>query len=137
LNLANDFDTFGNMKTTEAVTALASLAQETRLRVFRLLIRKSPGGLNAGEIAQALNVPAPTLSFHLAQLARAGLIECRREGRSLTYSARVKGVHALLQFLTADCCQGRPELCGSGVLDMARGHESGALRYTQETARRD
>lgn len=103
------------MKIKNALDALGSLSQETRLRVFRLLVRRGPEGLTAGEIADALGVPAPTLSFHLAHLTRAGLLQFRRDGRSLTYSVNQDGMRGLLQFLTEDCCGGNPALCGELV----------------------
>ena len=109
------------MKMKNALDALSSLSQETRLRIFRLLVRTGPDGLTAGEIAQSLGVPAPTLSFHLAHLTRAGLLHCRREGRSLFYAVQLEGMRGLLQFLTEDCCRGKPELCGEIVLKTACG----------------
>jgi DNA-binding transcriptional ArsR family regulator len=109
------------MKITNALDALASLAQETRLRIFRLLVRTGPDGLTAGEIAEALGVPAPTLSFHLAHLTRAELLRFRRDGRTLTYSVHMEGMRGLLQFLTKDCCRGKPELCGEIVSKAACG----------------
>jgi len=99
------------MKAEAAVTALSALAHESRLEAFRLLVKASPDGIQAGEIASQLRVPAPTLSFHLGQLVGAGLIESRRDGRSVFYSLRVGGIRSLLEFITQDCCQGRPELC--------------------------
>ena len=75
------------MEIQNAVSALASLAQETRLEVFRLLVRAGSGGLPAGEIAEELSVPSATLSFHLKELKNAGLLRCEREGRSLIYSS--------------------------------------------------
>ncbi|MCC6486824.1 MAG: helix-turn-helix transcriptional regulator [Candidatus Hydrogenedentes bacterium] len=99
------------MEMKAAVDALSSLAQETRLEIFQLLVRQGPDGLAAGEIATALDVPSPTLSFHIAHLTRAGLLKCRRDGRSLVYAVHFEGMRDLLQFLTRDCCQGRPELC--------------------------
>jgi ArsR family transcriptional regulator len=100
------------MKILTAIEALQGLAQETRLEVFRLLVKAGHDGMPAGDIASALDVPAPTLSFHLNHLCNAGLIERRREGRSLWYSVHFEQVRGLLAFLTEDCCQGRPELCG-------------------------
>lgn len=94
-----------------AVEGLSALAQETRLAVFRLLVKAGPDGLPAGAIADALGVPPNTLSTHLGILARAGLVAARREGRSIIYSADQDGTAALLLFLVADCCGGRPELC--------------------------
>jgi ArsR family transcriptional regulator, arsenate/arsenite/antimonite-responsive transcriptional repressor len=99
------------MKSKNAIEALSALAQETRLAIFRLLVRQGPDGLPAGAIGERLEIPAPTLSFHLAQLSRAGLVASRREGRSILYAADYRGMNALLTYLTEDCCQGRPELC--------------------------
>jgi DNA-binding transcriptional ArsR family regulator len=103
------------MKSKTAIGALAALAQETRLAIFRLLVRQGPEGLPAGAIAERLTIPAPTLSFHLAQLSRAGLVTPRRDGRSIVYAADYRGMNALLTYLTEDCCQGRPEICGVGT----------------------
>jgi len=100
------------MKSTEATLALGALAQETRLAIFRLLVQEGPGGLPAGGIGERLGIAAPTLSFHLAQLVRAGLALSRRQGRSISYAANYGGMNALLAYLTEDCCQGRPEICG-------------------------
>jgi DNA-binding transcriptional ArsR family regulator len=100
------------MEERAAVTALAALAQETRLRVFRILIEQGPSGLPAGAIAERLGVPPSTLSFHLAHLERAGLIRSTRLQRQVIYAADVEGTRRLLTFLTADCCQGHPEICG-------------------------
>ena len=100
------------MKKQDAVNAFAALAQETRLEVFRLLVRAGHEGLPAGGIAEELGVPAPTLSFHLAQLTASGLLERRREGRSIVYRVHLEGMRDLLTYLTEDCCQGRAELCG-------------------------
>ena len=100
------FDILGNMKTQEAVTALSALAHETRLRVFRLLVRQGPSGLPAGRAAVLLDIPAPTLSFHLKELRLAGMVRRRREGRSLVYSPDFDAMNALLAFLTRNCCEG-------------------------------
>lgn len=100
------------MEERAAVTALAALAQETRLRVFRILIEEGPSGLPAGAIAERLGVPPSTLSFHLAHLERAGLVRSTRLQRQVIYAADVEGTRRLLTFLTADCCQGHPEICG-------------------------
>ena len=100
------------MKMNSAVTALAALAQETRLAVFRLLVEAGPGGLPAGLIAARLEVAPATLSFHLGQLERAGLLASHRNGRQILYAADIDGTRRLMAFLTEDCCGGRPELCG-------------------------
>ncbi len=99
------------MKISQAVKALAALAQESRLEAFRLLVRAGTDGLPAGKIAEKLDVPSATLSFHLKELAVAGLVQQRREGRSIIYSLNVKSMQSLLSFLVEDCCQGQPELC--------------------------
>lgn len=104
------------METTEAVAALAALAHDSRMAVFRLLVRAAPGSVSAGAIAEQLDIPAPTLSFHLAQLKVAGLVGAQRDGRSQLYGLRVERVRELLGFLTDDCCEGRPELCQPGGL---------------------
>ncbi|HNU82709.1 MAG: helix-turn-helix transcriptional regulator [Acidobacteria bacterium] len=92
------------MKAPEAVARLAALAQETRLELFRKLVRRGPEGLAAGALAAALDVPPPTLSFHLATLERAGLISSRREGRSILYAARYPAMDELVGYLLANCC---------------------------------
>src|SRR5687767_10180176 len=94
------------METNTAVTALASLAQEHRLALFRLLVQAGPDGMSAGALAEALAIPNSSLSFHLAHLNRAGLIEQRREGRSLIYTANFGAMNALVGFLTENCCGG-------------------------------
>lgn len=99
------------MEIAHAIQVLGALAQETRLSVFRLLVRASKEGLSAGEIAEALSVPAPTLSFHLKELTQAGLVEAQREGRSIRYALRAEQMRDFLGFLSEDCCQGHPELC--------------------------
>lgn len=100
------------MELKDAIPKLSALAQETRLSIFRLLVKAGHGGLAAGDIAATLDVPAPTLSFHLAQLAQAGLLERHRRSRSIIYTVDFEGVQGLFRYLMADCCGGRPELCG-------------------------
>jgi DNA-binding transcriptional ArsR family regulator len=99
------------MEEKQALAALAAVAQESRLQVFRLLVRSGTTGRSAGQIADRLEIAPPTLSFHLKELLRAGLIVDRREGRSIIYSLNVAVVRSLLGFLLEDCCEGRPELC--------------------------
>ncbi|WP_119167701.1 ArsR/SmtB family transcription factor [Algihabitans albus] len=99
------------MKNKDAIEALAALAQETRLKVFRLLVQAGPEGRPAGEIAQAVGVPPATLSFHLRELERAGLLLSRRESRQIFYATHYEGMRRLLDFLMQDCCNGHPEIC--------------------------
>lgn len=94
------------MALTEAIEALAALAQEHRLGLFRLLVQAGPEGLPAGAIAERLAVPNSSLSFHLGHLNRAGLIEQRREGRSLIYTANYSTMDALVGYLMENCCAG-------------------------------
>ncbi len=92
------------MEKTEALTALAALAQENRLDVFRLLVEAGPKGLPAGKVAEELRVAPNTLTFHFDRLRTAGLVTVRREGRSMIYAARFESMDALLDYLTANCC---------------------------------
>jgi ArsR family transcriptional regulator, arsenate/arsenite/antimonite-responsive transcriptional repressor len=92
------------MDTKQTLAALGALAQETRLDIFRLLVQRGPAGLAAGAIAEELQVAAATLSFHLQQLMHAGLIEQRRESRSLIYSANFTAMRGLVAYLTENCC---------------------------------
>jgi ArsR family transcriptional regulator, arsenate/arsenite/antimonite-responsive transcriptional repressor len=95
------------MKTLEAVDSLAALAQETRLNIFRLLVRHAPHGLPAGAIARRLKLPGPTLSFHLNVLAATELVRPHKNGRSISYSANLESVNRLTEFLMENCCGGR------------------------------
>lgn len=99
------------MEIEDACNALSALAQMSRLELFRLLVEAGDEGMPAGEISNELNIPKPTLSFHLKELSSAGLIVSHRHGRSITYKIDVDGIRDLMDFLTQDCCQGRPELC--------------------------
>ncbi|NWG47132.1 MAG: helix-turn-helix transcriptional regulator [Alphaproteobacteria bacterium] len=103
------------MESDQAISAFAALAQSTRLDIFRALVTAGPGGMAAGALAERLGVAPPTLSFHLKELARAGLAVQRREGRSILYSVDFAGTRALIDFLMRDCCQGDPRLCGMTV----------------------
>jgi ArsR family transcriptional regulator len=95
-----------------AISALAALAQPTRLAIFRLLIKHEPVGITAGIIAETIGAPHNTLSSHLAILVRAGLLRSSREGRTIIYRSDVAGMQSLISFLIQDCCNGHPELCG-------------------------
>jgi DNA-binding transcriptional ArsR family regulator len=99
------------MELKEAVTALAALAQETRLSIFRLLVEAGPEGMSAGRIGETLKVPAATLSFHLKELAHAGLLSSRQERQFIYYAVDFDRMAELMTFLTQNCCQGMPEKC--------------------------
>lgn len=99
------------MKKSDVLTALAALAQENRLDVFRLLVEAGPVGMPAGSVAGALKLAPNTLTFHFDRLREAGLVTVRREGRSMIYAARFDRMTALLGYLTENCCQGRAEPC--------------------------
>lgn len=96
------------MEMTDAVAALAALAQDNRLDVFRLLVQAGPDGMPAGAVAEALDLAPNTLTFHFDRLRTAGLVAVRREGRSMIYAARFETMNALLGFLTENCCDGAP-----------------------------
>jgi ArsR family transcriptional regulator len=102
-----------------AIAGLGALAQDTRLGVFRLLVRHQVDGLAAGDIARRLDVPQNTMSAHLAILARAGLVRSERHSRSIIYRADLDRLRALTLFLVKDCCAGSPELCGPLLADLA------------------
>jgi DNA-binding transcriptional ArsR family regulator len=103
------------MEEKEAIKAFGALAQEHRLKVFRLLVRHAPHGLPAGDIAAQVGVPASTMSTHLAQLERAGLLRSWREQRRILYAVDTEGIRQVVTFLTEECCGGRPDLCGYGT----------------------
>ena len=94
-----------------ALEAFGALSQETRLDIFRRLIRKFPEPMAAGDLARELDVPPSTLSAHLGILARAGLVTAKREGRMMLYAADTDGARGLLTYLVRDCCRGQPEIC--------------------------
>src|SRR3974390_1665095 len=99
-----------------AMEGLGSLAQPTRLAAFRRLLAAHPASVPAGELARACNAPHNTMSTHLGVLTRSGLVRVERDGRTMNYRADLKAFRGLITFLTRDCCNGRPELCG----DIAR-----------------
>ena len=99
------------MEMKEAVTALAALAQETRLSVFRLLVQAGPEGMSVGSIGEKLGVAPATLSFHLKELSHAGLVTSRQESRFIYYMADFAQMAALMTFLTRNCCKGMPQEC--------------------------
>ena len=112
-----------NVNERTTVAALAALAQETRLRIFRMLVEAGPEGLAAGRIATALRTPPATLSFHLAQLSHAGLVAARRDGRSIRYSADFAAARRLVEFLTDKCCARSSEGCDLGGSASRRGRD--------------
>jgi ArsR family transcriptional regulator, arsenate/arsenite/antimonite-responsive transcriptional repressor len=100
------------MKSCDVVEALGALAQESRLAVFRMLVRRGPQGYTPSELSEKLDLPGPTLSFHLKELQRANLIEGRRDGRFLYYSPNFPRMNQLLGFLTENCCVLADKDCG-------------------------
>jgi len=100
------------MEEGEVIAALAALAHKHRLGIFRLLVRRGPSGMPAGQIAVRAGISPTNTSFHLKELGRAGLVRPTRQGRYVRYAVDVEGMRRLLTYLTEDCCQGRPELCG-------------------------
>jgi ArsR family transcriptional regulator, arsenate/arsenite/antimonite-responsive transcriptional repressor len=100
------------MEKPYAIAALAALAQETRLDIFRLLVQAGEDGMPAGQIGDRLSLPSATLSFHLSQLKHANLVTFRRESRSLIYKAAYPVMNDLLAYLTDNCCQGNAAACG-------------------------
>ena len=92
------------MKDEQAVEALAALAQDSRLAVYRLLVKRGPEGYAAGEIAERLGLPSPTLSFHLKALAQAGLVVTRKDSRFIYYAANFQQMNTLVGYLTENCC---------------------------------
>lgn len=107
------------MKPNEAIDALSALASEARLAVFRLLVKRGPEGYIPSELASRLDLPAPTLSFHLKGLVQAALVVSRREGRNLYYSPNFERMNALVGFLTENCCSLAGEACGATCAPLA------------------
>lgn len=108
------------MKTSDVSTALAALAHEKRLEIFRLLVKRGPEGFAAGEIAGKLGLPAPTLSFHIKELDRAGLVSARQDGRYIHYSANFDAMRGLVDFLTEHCCSLADESCTTDCVPAAQ-----------------
>ncbi|MCL2657378.1 MAG: metalloregulator ArsR/SmtB family transcription factor [Betaproteobacteria bacterium] len=114
------------MNEAQALDAFASLSQETRLRIVRLLVIAGPDGLSAGAIGQAMDgASSSRMSFHLSHLEHAGLVASRREGRSIIYSAAFAALADLAAFLMRDCCQGHPEVCVPAVAALSSRCRSG------------
>jgi ArsR family transcriptional regulator len=106
------------METIEAISALAALAQTTRLDTFRLLVQREPEGVAAGELARLMAVPQNTMSTHLSILARAGLVTGERHSRSIIYRANLAHFRKVTLFLLKDCCGGRPDICAPLIADL-------------------
>lgn len=102
------------MKAQDAIRALSALASESRLAVYRLLVKRGPEGYTPSELAGRLEVPSPTLSFHLKGLTQAGLVVSRREGRNLYYSPNFERMNSVVAFLTDNCCSLASEDCSTG-----------------------
>ena len=105
------------MDPSQAISAFAALSQETRLLIVKRLVRAGPDGVAAGDIAEAVKASPSNVSFHLKELDRAGLIEARREARSIIYSASYDTLRDLIGFLMKDCCGGHPEICTPALAD--------------------
>jgi ArsR family transcriptional regulator, arsenate/arsenite/antimonite-responsive transcriptional repressor len=116
------------MRKPDALTALAALAQDNRLDVFRLLVEAGRDGLPAGAIAEALKLAPNTLTFHFDRLRDAGLVTVRRDGRSMIYAARYETMTALIAFLTENCCSGRAEDCLPGQKQNCAPRKAGKSR---------
>jgi len=96
---------------TQALDAFGALSQATRLQMVRTLVVAGPEGMAAGAVGEAVGASSSSASFHLSHLERAGLVQSRREARSIIYSANYEGLSGLVEFLMRDCCQGHPEVC--------------------------
>ena len=118
------------MEKSDAVAALAALAQDNRLDVFRLLVQAGPEGMPAGQVASALDLAPNTLTFHFDRLRAAGLVTVRRDGRSMIYAARFETMNALLGYLTENCCEGAPEACAPQRAASRRARSASASRVS-------
>ena len=107
------------MKDRTAIAMLSGLAQKHRLRIFRLLVKQGPSGLPASKIASAVRISPTSASFHLKELEHAGMLVATRQGRFIRYAVHVEAMRKLLTYLTDDCCQGQPEICG-GLMAVSR-----------------
>src|SRR3984957_7395391 len=115
------------MKRHDALAALAALAQDNRLDVFRLLVQAGPEGMPAGVVAEELDLAPNTLTFHFDRLRDAGLVTVRRAGRSMIYAARFEAMNDLVSFLTENCCQGAQEKCAPVAVCRPKGASHEAL----------
>ena len=114
--ISRHFHKIENVKSTEAIAALSALASEPRLAVYRMLVKRGPEGYTPSELAARLDVPAPTLSFHLKGLVQAGLVASRREARNLFYSPNFGRMNALVGFLTENCCSLADKTCATSCV---------------------
>ncbi|MGE0055534.1 MAG: ArsR/SmtB family transcription factor [Hyphomicrobium sp.] len=103
------------MKDHAAIEMLTALAQEHRIKIFRLLVRVGPSGLPSSEIADRIGISPTSASFHLKELDRSGLLVSTRQGRFIRYAVHIAAMRGLLTYLSEDCCQGQPELCGATI----------------------
>jgi ArsR family transcriptional regulator, arsenate/arsenite/antimonite-responsive transcriptional repressor len=108
------------MDDESAINCMAALSHALRVRIFRFLIARGPGGARAGEICEAIEMAATTASFHFKELHRAGLIRATREGRFIRYAVHIDTVRRLFSFLLDDCCGARPERCGSFITRLSK-----------------
>lgn len=108
------------MKTTDAVAAFAALSHPQRLVLYRALVREGADGMTAGALADVISASPAAASFHLKELHRAGLIYSTRSGRHIRYALNIEGMRQLIAFLTENCCQGRPDLCGPNSAKSAK-----------------
>ena len=108
------------MNKSQALVGFSALSQETRLGIVRLLVRTGAEGMAAGDVAEAVGVSASNVSFHLKELENSGLIEARREARSIIYSADYDALRGLIAFLMKDCCAGHPEICAPVLAETCR-----------------
>lgn len=132
LTLIQYFHYSGIMKTTDAVTALAALSQESRLELFRLLVKRGPDGYSPGDLMEKLDIPGPTLSFHLKALTHAGLVAARKESRFIYYSPNFDRVNELVGFLTEHCCSLSSTSCDTSCTLAPKA----AAKPVQKTSRR-
>lgn len=123
------------MEIKGAVTALAALAQETRLSIYRLLVEAGPEGVAAGRIGETLRVPGATMSFHLKELGRAGLVSARQEKQFIYYAVDFERMAELMTFLTQNCCQGMPQKCLT-VVETALGSCCAPVKKPQSKPKR-
>jgi ArsR family transcriptional regulator len=116
------------MEEPQALDAFGALSQATRLQMVRALVVAGRDGLAAGAVGEVVGASSSSASFHLSHLERAGLVQSRRESRSIIYSANYDGLSGLVEFLTRDCCQGRPEICATLTVAACCTPANGAIR---------